>query len=125
MIDSIASIVIPIADHERAISFYRDILGFEIRSDFTPAPGMRWVEMTLPGASTTIALATPRGGMWRAVGGDTNLSLGCTQILEEHARLRDAGADVDDTVLVLGENVPRMFRLRDPDRNILQLVEHA
>jgi len=120
----IDSIVIPIPDHDRSISFYTDILGFEVRADFTPGLGMRWVEITLPGASTTVALATPRGGMWCSPGGDTNISLGCTGITEEHARLRGAGIDVDDQVLVLGEHVPRMFRFRDPDGNILQVVEH-
>ena len=123
MIESIASVVVPVTDHERALGFYRDILGFEVRADFTPAPGMRWVEVCPVGSSTVIALAVPRGGMWGSVGGDTNISLGCSDILEEHARLRDAGVDVDERVLVLGEHVPRMFRLRDPDGNVLQVVE--
>jgi lactoylglutathione lyase len=123
MIESIASVVVPITDHDRAIAFYRDILGLELRADFTPAPGMRWTELAPSGSATVIALAVPRGGMWGSVGGDTNVSLGCSGIVEEHGRLRDAGVDVDDQVLVLGEHVPRMFRLRDPDGNILQLVE--
>ena len=124
MIDGIASIVIPVTDHDRAISFYSGVLGFEMRADFTAGPGMRWVELTLPGDSTAIALANPRGEMWRSVGGDTNISLGCAGIAEEHARLQGAGIDVDREVLVLGHHIPRMFRLRDPDNNILQVVEH-
>jgi predicted enzyme related to lactoylglutathione lyase len=124
MIDSIVSIVVPVTDYDRAISFYKDLLGFEVHADFTPSAGMRWVELALPGAPTTVALAAPRGGMWGSVGGDTNISLGCAGIQEEHARLRDAGVDVDEQVLVIGEHVPKMFRLRDPDKNILQVVEH-
>jgi predicted enzyme related to lactoylglutathione lyase len=124
MIDSIANIVVPITDHERSIPFYRDLLRFDLRADYTPGPGMRWVELAPPGSSTTIALAIPRGGMWGTVGGDTNISLGCTGIIEEHARLREARVDVDDQVLDLGQYVPRMFRLRDPDGNILQVVEN-
>jgi catechol 2,3-dioxygenase-like lactoylglutathione lyase family enzyme len=124
MIDSIANIVVPVTDHERAIAFYRDALGFEVRADFTPGPGMRWVELGPIGSATTIALAIPRGGMWGEVGGDTNISLGSSQIVDDHARLRDAGVDVDDEVLVLGPFVPKMFRLRDPDGNILQIVEN-
>lgn len=123
MIDGIASIVVPVSDHDVSIRFYRDVLGFEVQADFTPAPGMRWVELSLANTPTVLALAAPRGGMWRSVGGDTNISLGTTGIVSEHARLRDAGVDVDDQVLVLGENVPRMFRLRDPDGNILQVIE--
>lgn len=37
----IDSILIPITDHDRSISFYTDILGFEVRADFTPGLGMR------------------------------------------------------------------------------------
>jgi catechol 2,3-dioxygenase-like lactoylglutathione lyase family enzyme len=124
MIEVIANIVVPVADQERAITFYRDILGFELRADFAMGPGVRWVELSPPGAATTIALAAPRGDMWSSVGGETNISLGCSQIVEEHLRLRALAVDVDEQILDLGETVPKMFRLRDPDGNVLQLVEN-
>jgi catechol 2,3-dioxygenase-like lactoylglutathione lyase family enzyme len=124
MINSISNIVIPVTDHDRAITFYRDRLGFEMRADYTPTEGMRWVELAPTGATTTISLATPRGGMWGTVGGDTNISLGSSHIAAEHARLRDEGVDVDEKVLDLGSYVPKMVRLRDPDGNILQIVEN-
>lgn len=34
-------------DHERAIAFYRDVLGFEVRNDVS-AYGMRWVTLGSP-----------------------------------------------------------------------------
>ena len=34
-------------DHDKAIEFYRDALGFEVRNDVS-AYGMRWVTMGLP-----------------------------------------------------------------------------
>jgi catechol 2,3-dioxygenase-like lactoylglutathione lyase family enzyme len=124
MIDAITNIVIPIADQERAIDFYRGTLGFELRADHLVGPGVRWVELGLPGATTTIALVPPREGMWSAIGQDSNVSLGCAGIDDEHRRLRDAGVDVDDNVLDLGHGVPKMFRFRDPDGNTIQVVEH-
>ena len=123
MIDAIANIVIPITDQDRAITFYRDVLGLEIRADYPMGPGVRWVELAPAGERTTVALVAPRGDMWSSVGGPTNISLGCSQIVEEHERLGAMGVDVDDRILELGTGIPRMFRLRDPDGNILQIVE--
>jgi predicted enzyme related to lactoylglutathione lyase len=95
-----------------------------VRVDHPMQPGVRWVEVSPPGSITTIALVSPRAGMWSAIGQDSNVSLGCTAIDDEHRRLHDAGVDVDDAVLDLGQGVPKMFRLRDPDGNTIQLVEH-
>lgn len=35
-IRSVASIVIPVADQDLALTFYRDTLGLELRADFAP-----------------------------------------------------------------------------------------
>jgi hypothetical protein len=61
--------------------------------------------------------------MWGTVGGDTNISLACAGVLGDHARLLDLGVDVDAEVLSVGPDVPPMFRFRDPDGNVLQVVE--
>ena len=41
----------------------------------------------------------------------------------EHARLRDAGVDVDEQVLTMDGPPPDMFWLRDADGNTLLVVE--
>jgi hypothetical protein len=41
----------------------------------------------------------------------------------DHATLKAAGVDVDDTVTRWGGPVPPMFWLRDPDRNSLIVVQ--
>jgi predicted enzyme related to lactoylglutathione lyase len=84
-------------------------------------PGFRWVELAASESSSNIALAIPRGGMWRSVGGDTNISLTCADIDVEHDRLRDLGVDVDQDVLRI-PGLPPMFRFRDPFGNILQIL---
>ena len=59
---AVANVGIPVTDHDRAIGFYVERLGFEVRRDATFGAGMRWVEVAPPGAATTIALApTPPG----------------------------------------------------------------
>lgn len=120
-ITGFASVVIPVPDQDRALAFYCDTLGLAVVMDISPGPGFRWIELAPPKSSTTIALAVPRGGMWRSVGGDTNISLRCVGIEAEHDRLGQLGVDVDEQVLRI-PGVPSMFRFRDPFANILQIV---
>ena len=58
------------------------------------------------------------------VGGrQTGISLQTDAIDALHTELRDAGVDVDDDVSRMGDPVPPMFWLRDPDGNSLIVVE--
>lgn len=116
----VATVGIPVADHERAIDFYVNKLGFEKLMDAEFAPGLRWVEVAPPGASTSVALCpaseeTPAGA-------DTGIRLATTDATADHASLRDRGVDVDEEVL-RWEGVPPMFSFRDPDGNRLYVVE--
>jgi uncharacterized glyoxalase superfamily protein PhnB len=45
-------------DHDKALAFYRDALGLEVRNDVS-AKGMRWVTVAVPGESTEIVLEPP------------------------------------------------------------------
>jgi hypothetical protein len=85
-------------------------------------PDMRWVEVAIPGAPTTIALAPPRPGT-DAGGQETGIIIDTTDVDGDHASLKAAGVDVDAEVARWGAPVPPMFWLRDPDGNSLCLVE--
>src|SRR3954451_17814085 len=52
-----ANVVIPVADIDRALTFYTQTLGFEVRQDFTYDTGERWLEVVPPGAQTALKLA--------------------------------------------------------------------
>ncbi len=83
---------------------------------------MRWVEVQLRGTPTTIALAPPPNG--RPAGGvQTGICLDTTDVDADHARLAEAGIDVDEQVTRFGGPVPPMFWLRDPDANSLIVVQ--
>ena len=56
-VNKVANVVIPVADQERALTFYVDTLGFERRVDLPFGGKYRWIEVGLPGQDTTIALA--------------------------------------------------------------------
>jgi catechol 2,3-dioxygenase-like lactoylglutathione lyase family enzyme len=106
----VGRVAVTVADTDRAIDFYVDALGFEKVVDVPMGDAGRWVEVALPGAPTTIALAPPPPG--KAAGGvDTGICLDTTAV------------DADDEVSRFGGGIPPMFWLRDPDGNSLLVVQ--
>ena len=52
----------PVPDHDRALAFYRDVLGCDVLYDGEPWPGARMVEVVPPGSSVGISTSrAPRG----------------------------------------------------------------
>jgi len=122
-IHTVGRVCVTVADTDRAIDFYVDTLGFEKVVDIPMGPpGMRWVEVALPGTKTTIALAPPPEGQ-EAGGSQTGIILDTSDVDADHAALKAADIDVDDEVTRYGDPVPPMFWLRDPDGNSLIVVE--
>jgi len=52
---------IPVHDQDRALAFYTQKLGFELRTDSPMGAGQRWIELAVPGAETRVVLYTPQG----------------------------------------------------------------
>jgi predicted enzyme related to lactoylglutathione lyase len=120
-ISDVRTVGVPVTDQQRALDFYRGVLGFETRMD-SPFPGGRWIEVAAPGATTTIALAATQEGV--AAGVDTGVRFSTADASADHAALAAAGVDVDAEVLRY-PGVPPMFSFRDPDGNTLYVVEQA
>jgi catechol 2,3-dioxygenase-like lactoylglutathione lyase family enzyme len=118
----VGRVCVTVADTDRAIDFYVGKLGFEKVVDVPMGDAGRWVEVALPGAATTIALAPPPQGT-DAGGSQTGICLDTSDVDADHAALKAAGVDVDDEVARWGGPVPPMFWLRDPDGNSLIVVE--
>jgi catechol 2,3-dioxygenase-like lactoylglutathione lyase family enzyme len=121
-ITKVGRVCVSIADSERALAFYVDTLGFEKVVDMPMGPDMRWIEVSLPNAQTTIALAPPPPGS-PAGGQETGICLDVTDIEGAHAALQAAGANVDAEISRMGDPVPPMFWVSDPDGNRLIVVE--
>ena len=117
----VGRVCVTVADTDRAIDFYTS-LGLEKVVDVPMGPDMRWVEVAIPGAPTTIALAPPPEGQ-PAGGSQTGICLDTKDVHADHAALKAAGVDVDDEVTAWGGPVPPMFWLRDPDGNSLIVVQ--
>jgi catechol 2,3-dioxygenase-like lactoylglutathione lyase family enzyme len=121
-IAKIGVVVIPVSDQDRAIEFYVEKLGFEKRADVPFGNGYRWVEVGPAGAETTIAIVPPPPG--KPTGNvETGIGLNTDDIDALHAELGERGVDVDAEVSRMGDPVPPLFWLRDPDGNTLMVVE--
>jgi predicted enzyme related to lactoylglutathione lyase len=120
-IDGVATVSVPVTDHDRALEFYVGTLGLEVRRDAAFGQGQRWVEVAPAGASTTVALAPP-GSV--AAGVDTGIRLLTPDAAAAHTELAGAGAAVDPEILSW-PGVPPMFGVQDPDGNRLYIVQSA
>ncbi|HEX4246385.1 MAG TPA: VOC family protein [Pseudonocardia sp.] len=127
-VTDVRTVAVPVLDQDRALAFYVGTLGFEKRMDAPMGPGMRWVEVAPPGATTTIALTASSESAasfsdGRGAGVDTGIRLVTSDAEGDHDRLRSQGVDVDP--LLRWDGVPLMFVFRDRDGNSLVIVEGA
>lgn len=120
-VSKLASVIIPVADQDRAVRFYTETLGLEQRAD-VPFGGGRWIEVAPPGAETPIAICPPGPGVTPG-GKDTGISLATDDADAYHALLKGRGADVDAEVSRFGEGAPPLFWFRDPEGNTLMVAE--
>jgi catechol 2,3-dioxygenase-like lactoylglutathione lyase family enzyme len=121
-VNKISTVVIPVADVDGAIAFYTEKLGFNKRVDIPFGDKYRWVEVAPGDAVTTIALAPPPPG--GSTGNrETGISLQTDDIDAYHGDLKANGVDVDDEVSRMGDPVPPLFWLRDPEGNSLMVVQ--
>jgi len=120
-VNKIGTVVIPVSDQDRAIEFYVERLGFQKRTDVPFGNGYRWVEVAPGDAVTTIALAPPPPG--KPTGNlETGIGLQTEDIDAYHAELKANGVDVDAEVSRMGDPVPPLFWLRDPEGNTLMVI---
>ena len=121
-ITDVGSVSVPVSDQARAVRFYTETLGFEIRLDVPMGDGGRWIQVAAPGGRVPVALVVA-AGEGDGVGVDTGITFSTTDAEGDRTRLAWAGADVDE--LLRWPGVPLMFIVRDPDGNQLKVMEPA
>lgn len=120
-INDVGAVAVPVADQERALRFYVEKLGFEVRLDVPMSDGGRWLQVAPQGGHVPVALDT--AGEGGRVGVDTGITFTTDDAEADHAALEGAGVDADP--LLRWSGVPLMFLLRDPDGNHLKVMERA
>jgi catechol 2,3-dioxygenase-like lactoylglutathione lyase family enzyme len=119
MTTRVQSVSIPVADQDRALAFYTEVLGCELRTDVEVWPGARLVEVVPPGSSVGIVLLPPGSEIPMAV------RLGTSDAEAALARLREAGATLHNDEVVLLDGAPPMFFFADPDGNGLVYLQET
>lgn len=121
-VSQIANVIIGVDDQDAMLAFYTDTLGLELRADVPFGNGDRWIEVAPHGAQTPIALCPP-GPNGTAGNKDTGITLQVDDIDSYHAQLVEQGVDIDAEVSRMGDPVPPICWLRDPEGNSLMVVE--
>jgi predicted enzyme related to lactoylglutathione lyase len=118
-VQEVKVVSVPVSDQERAKAFYVDQLGCELTRDEDSVPGIRWIQVTPRGASTSLTLVTwfdtmPPGSLQGLVLGSNDLESDCD-------RLARAGVEFDRPL----EEQPwgEEAVIRDPDGNRIVLQQ--
>jgi len=136
MLNKISHTGIWVTDQDEALAFYRDILGFEVRTDVTVEEfgNMRWLALGLPGQDVNLVLqsfdlpmlddaARERIAQVLATGYTPPLIFEVDDCRAEIERLRDRGVDISQ------EPVEQFYGvdagIRDPSGNSIRITQPA
>jgi catechol 2,3-dioxygenase-like lactoylglutathione lyase family enzyme len=114
MIKGIKIVSIPVSDQDRALSFYTEKLGFRIHTDKPFNEKQRWIELSIPGAETLLALFTPNGHENR-IGGFYPATFHCDNVQRTYDELVERG--VEFTGPPRKESWGTFAMFKDPDGN--------
>lgn len=120
-INNLGVAMFTVADQDKALAFYTEKLGYEVRADVTFGENgeNRWLEVAPPGSAARLALNPPMGPYQPGGGG---IGVETPDIKAEHARLSAIeGVDVDPIMDAPG--APTLFMMRDLDGNNIAVVE--
>ncbi|MHA7144317.1 VOC family protein [Arthrobacter sp. TmT3-37] len=108
-------VVLPSADLDRSLAFYRDRVGFVLDHDVKPAPGVRIVQLTPRGSSCSVVLTEGMGSdAGRPVSG---LQLVVRDVELARAELVERGVAVDPVTRMGEGDASAFIYFSDPDGN--------
>ena len=87
-------VVVPVADVDRAKTFYSEKVGFHVDHDTTISEEMRIVQLTPPGSGCSIVIG--KGVVEMTPGSVRGLQLVVSDIRAAHAELVERGLDVSE-----------------------------
>lgn len=106
-------VVVPVADIDRSIAFYRDQVGFHLDHD-TDGGGMRFAQLTPPGSGCSIVLGGDHGMMPGSLKG---LQLVVADAHTAHRELAANNVEVGEISVVDDRDGGTLFGFSDPDGN--------
>jgi predicted enzyme related to lactoylglutathione lyase len=115
MIRGVKIVSIPVGNQDLALKFYTEKLGFKVATDQEMAPGgQRWIELTIPGADTNLALFTPPGQESR-IGGFQAMTFWTDDVFATAEQLKKKSVEL--TAEPRKEIWGTMAKFKDPDGN--------
>jgi hypothetical protein len=87
----VQAVAVTVRDQYRALRFYVDRLGFEVRREVPMAGGGRWIEVAPRAATTTIALVAANDST--PVGLETGITFTTSDAAADHADLLARGGN--------------------------------
>lgn len=118
MITQVRSVMLYVEDQARAVDFYTNKLGFELRTDGEMWPGARWVEVAPPGAQTPIVLAAAAD--FDAEVGQAAFTLTATDVRTLYRELKEKGVTVTEPVT---EPWSTFMKITDPDGHVVLVAD--
>jgi len=91
MIRGVKFVSIPVNDHDRALAFYTEVLGFRLVTDQPFNDKQRWLELGIPGADTRVVLF--RFGEKLQPGGKLNITLWADDVEATARELKVRGVE--------------------------------
>ena len=117
-------VVVPVADVDRAVAFYRDQVGFHLDHD-TRAGDQRFAQLTPPGSGCSIVLSEPPP---MPPGSLKGLQLVVADAYRAQEQLLDKGVAAADINVIDERDGGTLFGFTDPDGNswvLQQITERA
>ncbi|WP_058185579.1 VOC family protein [Terracidiphilus gabretensis] len=115
MIRGVKIVSIPVSDQDVALKFYTEKLGFKVATDQPMGPGQRWIELSIPGSATSLALFTPPGHESR-IGGFQPMTFWCDDVFATAAMLKNNDVELEEEPRK--EVWGTMAKFKDPDGNV-------
>jgi len=128
MIDNIGGIVIFVSNQAKAIEFYTQKLGFDVKGEY-PYKKTKWVEVGPKTSTTTISLMEPHPDMMtneeieqakKEIGTMTTLWFYTKDINNTYKELQEKGVNITEPKKQDWDGI--MSQIKDQDNNILTLI---
>jgi catechol 2,3-dioxygenase-like lactoylglutathione lyase family enzyme len=120
-------VILPVADIDRSIAFYRDQVGFHLDHD-TQTEQMRVVQLTPPGSGCSIVFGDLPAQREMEPGSIRGLQLVVASAETAHAELIERGVAVSEITVFDERDGGTFFGFADPDGNtwaVQQIVARA
>jgi catechol 2,3-dioxygenase-like lactoylglutathione lyase family enzyme len=114
MIRGIKFISIPVSNQDVSLKFFTEALGFKVVTDQPYTEKQRWIELSIPGAPTGLALFTPEGHEDR-IGQFQSIAFWCDDLFATAKILKSKG--VQFTSEPKKEEWGSSSVFKDPDGN--------